>query len=411
MKNNSLMNRFITSWAYIVLFALMVCGCSCQKEHEPDITTPKQVVKTNATKVYMHYMPWFQSKEHSGYWGSHWRMANKNPEIILPNGQRQIASHYYPLIGPYDSADPDLIDYHMLLMKYCGIDGVLIDWYGSFNVLDYGTNLANSNKAIEGIKKVGLQFSVVYEDFTTEEVANRKSITAIEAAQADMKYASDHYWSSENYIRFNEKPAMLTFGPRYLIKPADWTEVLSAVSTKPALMPLWYHTHRVGNENGEGEFGWIDFTNDLEDLNHFYTTPIQGIRIGSAFAGFHDYYVQGGWGQSYGFVDHQDSKVLDQTLARFTTAQLPYLQLVTWNDFGEGTMMEPTVEFEYLFLEKIQVFTGVGYTRTDLELIHTYYLKRKEHAQDLQKQAVLDDVFDALNDLDTAKATELLNTI
>lgn len=398
-------------WRYIILLAVVVCGCSCQKEGDPGPAKPKQVEKTNPAKVYMHYMPWFHSKAHSGYWGSHWRMANKNPEVILPNGQRDIASHYYPLIGPYDSSDPDVIDYHMLLMKYCGIDGVLIDWYGSFNVLDYGTNLTNSNAAIAGIKEVGLQFGVVYEDFTTEEVSRRKSITDIEAAQTDMKYARDNYWSSELYVRIAGKPAMFTFGPRHLISPAQWTQVLGAVNTKPLMFPLWYHGHRTGADNNGGEFAWVDFTPDLEDLNHFYTTPMQGLKIGSAYAGFHDYYAEGGWGQSYGFVDHTQGAVLDKTLARFTTSQQSYIQLVTWNDFGEGTMLEPTVEFEFLFLEKIQAFTGVGYNRTDLERIHTYYNKRKEFVSDPQKQEMLDDVFDALNALDTTKATELLNNL
>ena len=46
--------------------------------------------------VYAHYMPWFQTPELSGYWGNHWTMANKNPEEFI-NGQRSIASHYYPL--------------------------------------------------------------------------------------------------------------------------------------------------------------------------------------------------------------------------------------------------------------------------------------------------------------------------
>src|SRR5688572_25779849 len=120
----------------ILMFCLMLSNvlisCSCSSdEGDKEVVKPASVTKTNSMKVYMHYMPWFQSKPVSGYWGSHWKMKNKNPEVILDNGQRQIASHYYPLIGPYDSKDPDVIQYHLLLMKYAGIDAILIDWYGS----------------------------------------------------------------------------------------------------------------------------------------------------------------------------------------------------------------------------------------------------------------------------------------
>jgi len=42
-----------------------------------------------------------------------------------------IWSNYHPLIGLYDSTDPDLLECHLLQMKLAGIDGVIPDWYGS----------------------------------------------------------------------------------------------------------------------------------------------------------------------------------------------------------------------------------------------------------------------------------------
>src|SRR5258705_12383665 len=44
----------------------------------------------------IHYMPWFVSKPYSGYWGWHWTMNHFNPDVINANGQREIASWYYP---------------------------------------------------------------------------------------------------------------------------------------------------------------------------------------------------------------------------------------------------------------------------------------------------------------------------
>ena len=62
---------------------------------------PVPVSKTRSNKVYAHVMPWFESKEFSGYWGSHWTMDTRNPDVIDASGKRQIAAHYYPMIGPY----------------------------------------------------------------------------------------------------------------------------------------------------------------------------------------------------------------------------------------------------------------------------------------------------------------------
>ncbi|SMO95378.1 glycoside hydrolase family 71/99-like protein [Gracilimonas mengyeensis] len=368
-----------------------------------------EVEKTNTTKVYMHYMPWFESKPFSGYWGTHWTMANRNPDNILQNGQREIASHYYPLIGPYDSQDPAVIEYHLLLMKYAGIDGVLVDWYGTHRLNDYFTNLANSNAFIERTGEVGLDFGIVYEEFTAGNVGRQQSQSDIEAAQKDIGYIESKYFSSDNYINVEGNPLLLTFGPRHFTSESDWNEVLSAFEKDPVFMPLWGHENLVG-EGADGTFSWVDFNESLSELASFYSNGPEGeFQIGSAYPGFHDYYVEGDWGNSYGYVDLEDGQTLRNTLQKAEEHSVDYLQLVTWNDFGEGTMIEPTVEFEFLFLEIIQEYTGVAYGRAELELVYEYYQARKEFGEDKPEEIAL--IFDALVTLETEKAARLLGEL
>jgi len=404
------MKLLVIGW--MLLMGISSCGCQKDDREDPvDGVQPKDVVKTNPAKVYMHVMPWFNSKDHSGYWGIHWKMGNKNPETILPNGQREIASHYYPLIGPYDSGDPDVIDYQLLLMKYAGVDGVLIDWYGSYNILDYGANLINSNAIVAGVKRVGLEFGIIYEDNVANEAARRTTDTEIEAAKKDFNYVREHYFSSDRYIQIEDKPLLMTFGPRYFTSPAQWTEILSVLSKKPAFFPLWDHTHRTGTSNSTGEYSWVDFDPTLSKLDHFYQATNHGLSMGSAYPGFHDFYKQGGWGDSYGFVDLTDGETLKQTLQKAKSSQVPYLQLVTWNDYGEGTMIEPTVEFQYQFVDILQEFTGVTYRQSELETIANYYKKRKEYKTNPEAQKTLDLIFNALIQLDVSKANELLHNL
>ncbi len=87
------------------------------------VYNPVQVSKSVNNKIYIHLMPWFESAQYSGYWGQHWTMANQNPDIMDGTGKRQIAAHYYPLIGPYASGDPDLVEYQLLLKKLAAADG------------------------------------------------------------------------------------------------------------------------------------------------------------------------------------------------------------------------------------------------------------------------------------------------
>ena len=76
-------------------------------------------------QILAHVMPWYAAKPISGVWGWHWTMNHFDPERIT-NGRREIASALYPVIGPYDSSDTSVLEYHLLLMKLAGTDGIII---------------------------------------------------------------------------------------------------------------------------------------------------------------------------------------------------------------------------------------------------------------------------------------------
>ena len=109
-----------------------------------------------------HYMPWFASKPVGGAWGWHWTMGKLDPEKET-NGRREAASHYYPLVGLYDSGDVDALQYHVMLWKLSGIDGVIIDWYGRDDFYDYAQMHRNVERLIPLLEQAHLKFALCYE--------------------------------------------------------------------------------------------------------------------------------------------------------------------------------------------------------------------------------------------------------
>lgn len=128
------------------------------------VSASAQGSEASAKLILVHYMPWFESKQLSGKWGWHWTMDHFDPDERDDQGERQIASHYHPLIGPYDSADPDLLEYHTLLMKIAGVDGVIADWYGNEDVNDYGMIHRRTGLLFDACRKRGLNICVCYEE-------------------------------------------------------------------------------------------------------------------------------------------------------------------------------------------------------------------------------------------------------
>src|ERR1700677_1597149 len=176
----------------------------------------------------VHYMPWFQSPYSlgSGNWGYHWTMNHFNPNTVNPtNDEDEIASWYYPLIGPYDSSDPAVLEYHVLLMKLGGIDGVIVDWYGSADYLDYGVNNQATSRLFEFTRKAGLKFAVCYEDQTIQHMVEGNYLAAsnaISQAQTEMRYLQRSWFDDPSYLRLNDHPVLLNFGPQYLMLSSNW---------------------------------------------------------------------------------------------------------------------------------------------------------------------------------------------
>ncbi len=375
------------------------------------------MAKTNPTKVYMHYMPWFQTPASQGgtsgsQWGWHWRMNTQNPNIVDASGKRQIASHYYPKIGTYDSTDPDVLEYHMLLMKFAGVDGVMIDWYGvQGSNGDVGSLLTASNAIVNQTSQFGLGFSVVLEDRFARNIGDE---------QANMHYLRDNYFNKSNYLKAgpNNSPLLPIFGPITFQSPAQWSQILPETGTDPEFLTLPYQSGEAGT-NADGEYSWPyqdpNTSNHLSHVRSFYTSraPSMTTAGGVAYPGFNDFYQPGGAGNTLFYIPENDGQTLSDMLDLYTVYQsnLDFLQLATFNDYGEGTMFEPTVETGFDYLKQIQQFTGVSYGEDELQLVYRLYLARKKYAGSVPIEAQLDQVSTLLTQLEVDQATSLLDTV
>jgi hypothetical protein len=325
-------------------------------------------------KVMVHYMPWFVSQPYSGSWGWHWTMNHFNPDDVDPkNGQQEIASQYYPLIGPYDSADPAVLEYHVLLMKLAGIDGVIVDWYGMDNFNDYAVNNSRTLALFDFTRKAGLAFSLCYEDATVQQEINGHFIGASNAVahtQQTMLYAETNFFDDPTYLRWKNQPVLLNFGPQYFHTGADWISNFSLLATTN--QPAFFTEDNRLNPAGSGAFDWppmsLSRTNAQSPTEPVLSRDaVDGYLaffdkkadkwpsfISSAFPRFSDVYAQAGVEPSFGNLDDQNGATFRETLGLAMTNDSPIVQIVTWNDFGEGTIVEPTVQYGYRDLAVIQ---------------------------------------------------------
>ena len=335
-------------------------------------------------------MPWYASKSVSGQWGWHWTMDYFKPDNLGSTGKRELASHYRPLIGAYDSNDRDLLECQVLLMKFAGINGVIIDWYGTENFRDYATIHRNSLSLIKYIKKAGLNFAICYEDQSVKHMINGgkiKKSQELAYAKKEFQWMEQNFFSDPAYMKIKENPILLIFGPQHF-KKDQWPDIISGLSNKPQLFTL---PHLKDQINGAGAFGWPPVHGGKNISPKVWQQYLQSLyskseqnesTIASVFSQFHDIYQQAGVHKSYGYLDPEGGKTFDQTLEMALQSDAKLIQIATWNDYGEGTMIEPTKEFAYRYLESIQSRflddKKFSYGSCDLRLpVHLYQLRKQ----------------------------------
>lgn len=377
----------------LALFAWLRCFLCAATDPQPTVVA--------------HYMPWYATKDVSGSWGWHWTMNHFDPDRVMWDANRQVASHDQPLIGPYDSGDEHALECQVLLMKFSGLQGVIIDWYGIGKSFDHAANHQHALKLVPWLKRAGLRYAVCYEDQALGKNGSNAAeyeSSAVLQAEKDLLWAQEHWFGDPSYIMHENRPMLLLFGPQ-LLKQEQWTALEKRLSTRPFTFALPHLARRIG---AEGAFGWPpvsggktlrteEWSNQLKSL---YGGIAKGEHvIATAFPGFKDIYKQAGVGESFGGILPRMGATFRESLELALGAGSPVVQIATWNDYGEGTVIEPTRGTGYKYLEILQKRLNVrAHGPADLRLPVMLYQLRKRIGADPVLNSQLNRAADLLFD-------------
>ena len=85
-------------------------------------------------------------------------------------------------------------------MKFTGIDGVIIDWYGIEDFYDYTTIHRNTVHIIKQLQKARLQFAICYEDRTIRKMIQEGHLPeedAVKHGQEVMRFLQKNWFNSQ----------------------------------------------------------------------------------------------------------------------------------------------------------------------------------------------------------------------
>jgi hypothetical protein len=234
-----------------------------------------------------------------------------------------------------------------------------------------------------------------------------------------MLYMQKNWFREDAYLRTSERPVLFVFGPQYFKSASDWENLFSVLDATPVLITEDNTLPPITTSSFPWPPMWASKDGVLTDkaLNDYLTSFYKKAAnwefwVASVFPGFYDIYKDAGVSAGYGFLDARDGETFKTTMQLALENNPDAIQLVTWNDYGEGTNIEPTEEYGYQYLEIIQetIRTSINpkfaYTSDDLAIPLKIFRLRKLYEGNSEVNNQLDQAFNSIitGNVDAAKA-------
>lgn len=275
----------------------------------------------------------------------------------LPQGP-EIMAVYVPWFGDpehinvgYTTDDPAVLRRQMAKAKDLGVRVFVVDWYGERRpFLDHSYALMQQ-VASENRFKVALMYDETEED---NGQATEESLAAM--TKAYESYLRPGAPGRDAYLEYGGRPVIFIFPKR---GRTDWSRVRELVDKWPVRPLLIYKDDpppQYANDF-DGYYAWVHpgskgWTPNGKNwgrdyLESFYEKmgKLPGkIAVGTVWPGFDD--TKASWSMDR-HIDERCGQTFEDTLRLFRSYNqinpMPFLMIATWNDYEEGTAIEPGV--------------------------------------------------------------------
>lgn len=283
--------------------------------------------------------------------------------LLYPGSTAKIYAHFLPWFGfgdhmniGYTSNDVAQVQKQVNDMVSRGLDGAVIDWYGRG---EFNKNFIYYDQATQMLMQQAelhprFQFAIMYDAGALKACAATAGCDVTQTMIDDLNYVNTTYESSPAYITANGRPVIYFFGDSaYTI---DWTRVRASVAGNPEF--IFRNSGAFTHAQSSGGFSWLaphpagSTSTDIASLGYldnYYSTALNHPTMystGSGYKGFNDSLAAWGSGR---FILQQCGQTWLESLAQagkyYSTAnQQTGIQLVTWNDYEEGSEIETGID-------------------------------------------------------------------
>ena len=291
-------------------------------------------------QVLAFYYPWYGNPGTSGRW-VHWVGVNEQAQSI---GN----STHYPLLGPYDSHDPKVVEQHFRWAKQAGVTGFIVSWWAQNDLHDKAMPLL-----LDAAQKAGLTVTVLFEKIHAENKAS--DAQKRENALRDVLYLLERYGKHPAWLKVDGKPVLFIYNRAVkTLKLNGWLWVITQANRKYAggavfmgdpvaqnvlrVFDGWFVYGIVGGTQGKS----------LADIRAWaqlrYPQWVKEGRITCAtvMPGYDDSKLERPAPRPV--LERYDGQTYRALWEEAIAANPDWVVITSWNEWHEGTEIEPSVE-------------------------------------------------------------------
>ncbi|MGD0811998.1 MAG: glycoside hydrolase family 99-like domain-containing protein [Verrucomicrobiota bacterium] len=297
-------------------------------------------------QVLAFYYGWYGNPATSGEW-VHWK------EVDAPARKIGGVTHY-PALGPYDSHDRKLIQQHCLWAKNAGLTGFIATWWRAGGFHDRGLPLL-----LDEAEKHGLSITVYLEIAQNQDNAVK-----------DLLYILAHYGKHPAWLKVDGKPVVFIYERAVnQIKLTGWRRVIDEVNKKYRGGALF-----VGDQITQQAAKIFDGVHTYNPTSYIAGKTPEQIRAW-AHAAYPDWvriagkdriacltvipgYDDGKLGRPdpRPITDRYDGETCRVLLEEAVAANPDWILITSWNEWHEGSEVEPSVEYGDRSLKVVSEF-------------------------------------------------------
>lgn len=306
-------------------------------------------------QVLAFYYGWWGTPSGSGDW-VHWKGVDPAAEHIEN-------SAHYPAGGAYDSHDPALLDRQAAEAQGAGITGFIASWWGQGSFEDKGIA-----PLLAAAGRHGLSVTAYY-----EKVGGADPAARAQAAIADLDYILSHYAGDKAWLRVGGTPVVFIYGRAMrALTTSQWQQVLTQVrADNPGGLATVVETldaPLLGPFDGASLYNITGQTQRKSPMltRTWAHAAYPGMVAAAGPARISTVVVIPGYDDRELAERKPPRPVTDRwggetyrALWQEAIAAKPDWVLITsWNEWHEGSEIEPSVEYGSLLLDETREFAG-----------------------------------------------------